>query len=80
MIIIILRKLAKGVVEKAIQAYLEVDARYLKFYAAELDAKTLYVLKNRSIVREEFFVDLLEKSKPFDIEDYLLIDFYIDSL
>ena len=37
--------MTKDVIEKAIQAYAEDDAYYLKFYSAELDTKTLDLLK-----------------------------------
>jgi hypothetical protein len=44
---IIVRKLTKEVVEKAIEAYAEDEAYYLKFYAAHFDIQTLNVLKER---------------------------------
>jgi len=44
---IIVRKLTKEVVEKAIEAYVEDEAYYLKFYAAHFDIQTLNVLKER---------------------------------
>jgi hypothetical protein len=59
--IVIVKKMTKEVVEEAIQAYAKNDAHYLKFYAAELDTKTLDILKDRSIARDKFLDDLLEK-------------------
>ena len=58
---IIVRKFTKEVVEKAIEAYTEDEAYYLKFYATELDIKTLNVLNDRYIARSKFLDDLLEK-------------------
>ena len=78
--IVIVKKMTKKVVEAAIQAYANDDAHYLKFYAAELDTKTLDVLKDRSIVRDKFLDDLLEKGESIDIENYDLIDFNIHNL
>jgi hypothetical protein len=79
--IIIVKKMTKEVVEEAIKAYVDDDdAYYLKFYAAELDIKTLNVLKDRYIVRDKFLDDLLEKGESIDIENYNLIDFNIDNL
>jgi hypothetical protein len=79
--IIIVKKMTKEVVEEAIKAYADdYDAYYLKFYAAELDAKTLNVLKDRYIARDKFLDDLLEKGESIDIENYNLIDFNIDNL
>jgi hypothetical protein len=78
--IVIVKKLTKEVIEEAIQAYAEDDAYCLKFYAAELDVKTLDVLKDRSIARDKFLNDLLEKGQSIDIENYDLIDFNIDNL
>ena len=74
---IIVRKLTKEVVEKAIEAYAENDAYYLKFYAADFDVKTLNVLNDRYIARSKFLDDLLEKDESIDIENYDLIDFDI---
>ncbi|MGK0448115.1 MAG: hypothetical protein ACJA2M_001899 [Polaribacter sp.] len=68
--IIIVKKMTKEVVEEAIKAYVDDDdAYYLKFYAAELDIKTLNVLKDRYIVRDKFLDDLLEKGESIDIEN-----------
>ena len=79
--IIIVKKMTKEVVEEASKAYVDDDdAYYLKFYAAELDIKTLNVLKDRYIVRDKFLDDLLEKGESIDIENYNLIDFNIDNL
>ena len=79
--IIIVKKMTKEVVEEAIRAYAEDDGYYLKFYSAELDVKTLDVLKNRSIARYKFLDDLLEKGESIDdIENYDLIDFNINNL
>jgi len=75
--IVIVRKITKEVVEKAIQAYAEDQAYYLKFYAAELDIKTLNVLEDRYIARDKLLDDLLEKGESIDIENYDLIDFNI---
>ena len=74
---IIVRKFTKNIVEKALKAYAEDDAYFLKFYSAELDVKTLNVLKNRSIERYKFLDKLLEKNESIDIENYDLdlIDF-----
>jgi len=76
---IIVRKLTKDVVEKAIEAYAEDQAYYLKFYAANLDVKTLNVLKDRSIARSKFLNELLDKGESIDIENYDLIDFNINN-
>jgi len=73
--IVIVKKMTKEVVEEAIQAYAENNGYYLKFYAAELDTKTLDVLKDRSIARDKLLDDLLEKGESIDIENYDLIDF-----
>jgi hypothetical protein len=78
--IVIVKKMTKEVIEEAIQAYAEDDAYYLKFYSAELDTKTLDVLKDRSIARDKFLDDLLEKGESIDIENYDLIDFNINNL
>jgi hypothetical protein len=79
--IIIVKKITTEVVEEAIRAYAEDDGYYLKFYSAELDVKTLDVLKNRSIARYKFLDDLLEKGESIDdIENYDLIDFNINNL
>ena len=77
---IIVRKLTKEVVEDAIQAYAEDDGYYLKFYAANLDIKTLNVLKDRTVARNKLLNDLLEKGESIDIENYDLIDFDINNL
>lgn len=76
---IVVRKLTKEVVEKAIEAYAEDEAYYLNFYAAHLDVKTLNVLKDRHIARYKFTYDLLEKGESIDIESYDLIDFNINN-
>ena len=60
--IVIVKKMTKEVVEEAIQYYVKDDGYCLKFYSAELDSKTLDVLKNRSIAREKFLDHLIEKS------------------
>ena len=79
--IVIVKKMTKEVVEEAIQAYAEDDGYYLKFYSAELDTKTLDVLKNRSIARDKFLDHLIEKAESIDeIENYDLIDFNINNL
>lgn len=57
--IVIVQKLTKEIIEEAIQAYAEADGHYLKFYSAELDTKTLDVLKNRFIARDKLLDDLL---------------------
>lgn len=78
---IVVNKVTKEIVEKAIEAYAEDEAYYLKFYAAHLDVKTLNVLKERYIARSKFIDDLFEKDKliDFDMKDYSLIDFNIDN-
>ena len=79
--IVIVKKMTKEVIEQAIKAYAEDDAYYLKFYSAELDTKTLDVLKNRSIARDKFLDHLIEKGESIDdIENYDLIDFTINNL
>lgn len=79
--IIIVKKMTKEVVEKAIQAYAEDDGYYLKFYSVELDTKILDVLKNRSIARDKFLDHLIEKGESIDdIENYDRIDFNITLL
>ena len=78
--IVIVKKMTKEVIEEAIQAYAENKAYWLKFYAADLDSKTLDVLKDRSIARDKLLDDLLEKGESIDIENYDLIDFNINNL
>ncbi len=78
--IVIVKKMTKEVIEQAIQAYAEDDAYYLKFYSAELDTKTLDILKDRSIARDKLLDDLLDKGQSIDIENYDLIDFDINNL
>ena len=78
--IVIVKKITKEVIEEAIQAYAEDDAYCLKFYSAELDTKTLDVLKDRSIARDKLLDDLIEKGESIDIENYDLIDFNIANL
>ena len=48
---IIVRKLTKEVIEKAIQVYAENNKYYLKFYAAHFDIITLNLLKDSKIAR-----------------------------
>jgi len=61
---VIVRKITKEVIEEAIHAYAEDDAYYLKLYSADLDIKTLDVLKNRSVARDKWLYDyLLEKDE-----------------
>jgi len=76
---IIVRKFTKEVVEKAIEAYVEDQAYYLKFYAAELDVKTLNVLKDCYIARSKFLDDLIEKGESIESGQYNLIDFHINN-
>ena len=78
--IVIVKKMTKEVIEEKIQAYAEDDAYCLKFYSAELDTKTLDILKDRSIARDKLLDDLIEKGQSIDIENYDLIDFNIDNL
>ena len=79
--IVIVKKMTKEVIEQAIRAYAEDDGYYLKFYSAELDTKTLDVLKDRSIARDKFLDHLIEKGESIDdIENYDLIDFDINNL
>ena len=77
---IIVSKLNRQIIESAIQAYAENNGYYLKFYAANLDVKTLDVLKDREIARDKLIDDLLEKHESIDIKNYDLIDFDIDKL
>jgi hypothetical protein len=76
---IIVKKLTKEVIQKAIEAYAEDDAYHLKLYAADLDIKTLDVLKNRYIARSKFIDHLLDNNESIDIENYDLIDFNINN-
>jgi len=78
--IVIVKKMTKEVIEEAIQAYAENKAYWLKFYAADLDSKTLDVLNDRYIARDKLLDDLLEKGESIDIENYDLIDFNINNL
>ena len=78
--IVIVKKMTKEVIEQAIKAYAEDDAYCLKFYSAELDTKTLDILKDRSIARDKLLDDLLDKGQSIDIENYDLIDFDINNL
>lgn len=77
---IIVRKLAKEVVEEAIQVYPKNDGYYLKVYAAYFDIKTLNILKDQTVTRSKLLDDLLEKGESSDIENYDLIDFKINNL
>ena len=72
---IMVRKFTKNIIEDTLKAYAEDEGYWLKFYSAELDTKTLNVLKNRSVERSKFLDDLLEKDESIDIENYDLIDF-----
>jgi hypothetical protein len=65
---VIVKKLTKDVVEKAIEAYAEGEAYYLKFYGANLDAKTLDVLDDCYLARQNF-------DESINFENYALIDF-----
>ena len=76
---IIVKKLTQEVVEKAIEAYAEDNAYYLKFYATNLDVKTLDVLKDRKIARSNLLRDLSDKGESTDILNYALIDFNINN-
>jgi hypothetical protein len=78
--IVVVEKMTKEVVEEAIQAYAGDNAHYLKFYAAELDIKTLDVLKDRSVARDKFLDDLLEKGESINIENYVVFDINIHNL
>ena len=78
--IVIVKKMTKEVIEQSIRAYAKDDAYCLKFYAAELDTKTLDVLKDRSIARDKLLDDLLDQGQSIDIENYDLIDFNINNL
>ena len=78
--IVIVKKMTKEVIEQAIRAYAEDDAYCLKFYSAELDTKTLDILKDRSIARDKLLDDLLDQGQSIDIENYDLIDFDINNL
>lgn len=62
---IIVRKLTKEIIESAIQAYIEDgdNGYYLKLYAAQLDVKTLDILKNREVARDKFLDELIEKGE-----------------
>lgn len=77
---IIVKKMTKEVIEKAIHAYAENNGYYLKLYAADFDIKTLDVLKNRYIARDKLLDDLLEKGESIDIENYDLIDFNMNNV
>ena len=80
-LIIIVKKMTKEVVEEVIRADAEGSAYFLKFYSAELDTRTLDILKNRSIARDKFLDHLIEKGESIDgIENYDLIDFNINNL
>ena len=78
--IVIVKKMTKEVIEQAIKAYAEDDAYCLKFYSAELDTKTLDILKDLSIARDKLLDDLLDQGQSIDIENYYLIDFDINNL
>ena len=75
---IIVRKFTKEVIEETIKVYAEDDGYYLKLYAAQLDTKTLDVLRDRTLARSKLLDDLLEKGESIDIENYDLIDFNIN--
>ena len=63
------KKITKEVIEETIQAYAEDDTYCSKFYFADLDPKTLNVLKDHSIAREKLLDDLIEKGQSIDIEN-----------
>ena len=62
-LIVMVKKITKEVGGETIQAYIEDNRYYLKFYSTKLDTKTLDVLKNRSIARDKFLDYLIEKSE-----------------
>ena len=80
--IIIVKEMTKPVIEEALEAYAKEDNAYhLKFYSAELDTRTLDVLKRRSIAKDNILLNHLEKGNSIDeIENYSLIDFNINNL
>lgn len=78
--IVIVKKMTKQIIEDAIQAYAEDNAYYLKFYAAQLDSKTLDVLNDCYIAKRKFLDELIEKGESLGIGNYNLIDFHINNL
>lgn len=55
------KQMTKTVIEKALRCYTDRDVYYLKLYFAELDSKTLDVLKNCSLARNKLLDSLSEQ-------------------
>lgn len=69
---IIVRKLTKEVVEKAIEAYAEDEGYYLKLYGTQFDIKTLNELKEQQVAESKWLDDdddLLENDDSIDIKN-----------
>jgi hypothetical protein len=76
---IVVKKLTMENIERAIEAYVEDDADWLKLYhlATSIDSKTLNVLTDRWFEKKKLIAKLLEKDQSIDLENDDLIDFDI---
>lgn len=76
---IVVKELNMENIERAIEAYAEDDADWLKLYhlATSIDAKTLNVLTDRWFERTKLIAKLLENDQSIDLENDDLIDFDI---
>lgn len=76
---IVVKELNMENIERAIEAYAEDDADWLKLYhlATSIDTKTLNVLTDRWFERTKLIAKLLEKDQSIDLEKDDLIDFDI---
>lgn len=72
---IIVQKLTKESIKKAIEAYLENDAYYLKVYDATLDINTLHVLRDRKDEERKICERILEAEALVDRESEGLSNF-----
>lgn len=74
---IVVKELTMDNIERAIKAFAEDDAYWLKLHhlASEIDIKTLNILRDRWFERRKLIEELLEKNQSIDIENYDLIDF-----
>jgi hypothetical protein len=68
---IIVRKITKEVVQKAIEAYIEEEdgAYYLKLYGTTVDLETLNRVRERQSADDDWMDELLEKDGALDIEN-----------
>ena len=76
---IVVKELNMENIERAIEAYAEDDADWLKLYhlATSIDTKTFNALTDRWFERTKLIAKLLEKDQSIDLENDDLIDFDI---